>query len=418
MHGQNNPDFQLRKKAFTAQIKLSMLLIGACLSLRFVPAANNWLSGPAQPVRALTRALARITAEQVHSEFPVLVVRDENSHCESVTRVDAGALPGTVYYVWSYSEQQHFSCLTSYAVPEDGFQGREDRVVIVDSARAESFGRRLDEPVRVIPFDRSLRVHGVEYLYMLDWRTEVHFPLTHEVAAGQTFYNRETSGKNPRGEDVEISFAELRADVARRHNWVNLALWSGVGLALLLLAKTSLNLLGLYRQFIRQYADDGSPLSYSSFMMDDLNARAAQAEKRKREQRELGQQEARSRRLRAEMEEKLRYVLETTTDESLRSRIASCLADPQTTPAAMQALLEEVQQQPLQKSPQERLEALLDSFQQYCTEEEWEMCSDQAHSILKQAGFRAAREYAIEMHDQFRAREKAKEEAAKASLEE
>jgi hypothetical protein len=412
MSGEDSSSYQRQKSVFSAQTRLFMLLIAVCLSLRFVPALNNWLSGPAQPVRALTRALARLTAEQTGGEFPVLVLRDEDDLCNNITRVDAESLPGALYYVWTYSERQHLSCLTSYEAPADGFKGREAQTAFVNPAQAESFGRELSEPVKVVPIDRTLKVHGQEYLHMLDWRTEVHFPLTHEVSGGQTFYD-----PRPGKETIhsEIGFADLRADVARRHNWVNAILWSVTGLFLLLFAKTRLNLRRLYRQFNRQYPSDDSPLAFRAFVKGDLNVIVAQRERHSREQRERAEQEARGRRLRAEMEGKLRYMHDTTTDESLRSRIAAILADPQTALAAMQALWEEGQQQPSHNSPQERLAVLLDSFQQYCKEEEWEECAHEAHSILEQSGFRPAREYAIEMHDRFRAREKAKEEEAKAS---
>ena len=100
---------------------------------------------------------------------------------------------------------------------------------------------------------------------------------------------------------------------------------------------------------------------------------------------------------------------ETTVDESLRARITELLANPQVEGCAMKQLWEEVQRQPAYKSPEEKLSLLLD-FREYCTAEEWESCRQKAFAILDKSGFRAAREYAVEMHNEFRERAKKREQ--------
>ena len=410
-------NWERRKSALIGKFSLSILLIVVCLLLRFVPPLNTWLSGPPQPVRALTRAMAKITVQQLGGHYPVLVVRDENEACYNIKKLDADSLPDDVYYVWNYSESRHLSCFTAYLVPTAGFRGYETQVVTLDPAHTENFGRELTQAVKVIPFDRALKTHGEEYLGMLDWRTDVHFPLTHVVAGGATYYDPPPSSPKPPGMIAEISFSELRADVARRHNTVNIILWTAMGLLALITTKTLVNLHGLYRKFAEQFPADGSRLAFRGFIQGDLNAMVARYDRLNRERQERLQEEARLNRFRSEMEEKLRYMLETTADEALRARITACLADPQVDLKAMQELWEDLQRQPSSKPPEDRLAVLLESFREYCSEGEWQACHQEAFALLERSGFRRAREYAVEMHEQLRAREKKKQEASETNEE-
>ena len=76
----------------------------------------------------------------------------------------------------------------------------------------------------------------------------------------------------------------------------------------------------------------------------------------------------------------------------------------------MKELWKEVQRQPAYKSAEEKLAVLLDSFSEYCSVEEWQRCKQECFSILEESGFRAAREYAVNKHDQFRERAKKQEQ--------
>ena len=76
----------------------------------------------------------------------------------------------------------------------------------------------------------------------------------------------------------------------------------------------------------------------------------------------------------------------------------------------MRTLLRELQGRTDERSPDERLLALLETLREYCTPEEFDGCCARAFEILKRDGFREARGYAVAAHDQFRARFKLKEQ--------
>jgi hypothetical protein len=78
----------------------------------------------------------------------------------------------------------------------------------------------------------------------------------------------------------------------------------------------------------------------------------------------------------------------------------------------IKALTQQLQGQAGQKTSEEKLIALLDTLKQYCTGEEFDrLCAD-AFQILATTGFREARSFVVEAHDQLRARSKELEEQA------
>jgi hypothetical protein len=90
-------------------------------------------------------------------------------------------------------------------------------------------------------------------------------------------------------------------------------------------------------------------------------------------------------------------------DEGLRQTIERCLAEPPDL-ESMKQLSAEAQKAAGLKSPEQKLVLLLESLEPFCTEEELNSCQLEAAKILADSGFRAARNYVIHMHDQFRAR--------------
>ena len=292
-------NWERQKRSLWRKEEVTLVLLVAVLLLRFVPLLNDLLSGPAQPVWALTRVMARITAQQTGGNFPVLVIREEEDPCLNIKTVKAEEMPGALYFVWTYSERQHLSCFTSYEVPADGFNGREKYTVTIDPWRAENFGREMRAAVQVVPFDRSLRKHGEEYLHLLDWRTEIHLPLAHNVIAGQTFHDPKPPSEQTNM--VEIHFAELREDVARRHQRVNLFLWSAMGLLLAVTIKTGFDFRRLYCDFVQALPAGDHKLTYIQFLRRDMDARLREEQNRQREEQEQVQEEQQARRERDRM---------------------------------------------------------------------------------------------------------------------
>jgi hypothetical protein len=111
--------------------------------------------------------------------------------------------------------------------------------------------------------------------------------------------------------------------------------------------------------------------------------------------------------------EGLGSALPNLSDEELRTRVRQCLErDPQDW-EEMRSLWVEVQERTGQKTPAEKLDLLLESARPYCTEEEFLAARAEALALLARSGFRAARQFAVAMHDQFKLRAREMEELEK-----
>ncbi len=97
------------------------------------------------------------------------------------------------------------------------------------------------------------------------------------------------------------------------------------------------------------------------------------------------------------------------TDDQLRMRVQQCL-EREPDFEQMKSLWVEIQERTGQKSSSEKLSLLLESARPYCTEEEYLTGRAEALAILAKLGFRAARKFAITLHDQFKMRSREMEE--------
>jgi hypothetical protein len=131
--------------------------------------------------------------------------------------------------------------------------------------------------------------------------------------------------------------------------------------------------------------------------------RQQQAQSRLREQEKL-------RTLRTGWQEGMRSALPNLTDEQLRRRVQECLEHEAQDLEQMRSLWVEIQERTGQKSPAEKLSLLLESARVYCPEEEFLASQAEAFAILNKSGFRAARTFAIAMHDQLKIRAREMEE--------
>jgi hypothetical protein len=205
---------------------------------------------------------------------------------------------------------------------------------------------------------------------------------------------------------MELGFQDLRAAVAERHNAVNhvlsVVLFSGL---LLLVALTAFLWMVFWRvqQYCRSYDFVVSPLM---FLIENLTT----VEGKARRQYLLRQQEIQER-LRAvnalrhsleEARDRLQNLLENVPDENVRAEISSCLERGQL--EEMNTAFQRYQAQAGQKTPEDRLSLLLESLKPYCASEEFEEHRKEAFTLLKQSGFRQAREFVVNMHDELRER--------------
>ena len=245
-------DRSKRRTLFVLYLSTVVLLVLS--ALRFVPRLNDALSGKPAYVRILTETFARQLVAQTQMQFPVIVEHDEHAQCQAV---DALSIPEEetrgIIYLLTYSEQQHLTCITTYLVPLDVSSFSTLRSFT--PAEGQNYGPALLGTSKAIPQDRIVHPYALEYLKRLHWRYKPHFPLLPSEAASltsQSYY----SGSTQAGDSVSIDFdyGELRAEIAKRHQRVNVGLSAllvgGAALILLLLRKLAL----LYRASSRYVA--------------------------------------------------------------------------------------------------------------------------------------------------------------------
>lgn len=107
---------------------------------------------------------------------------------------------------------------------------------------------------------------------------------------------------------------------------------------------------------------------------------------------------------------RLESSLNAISDEQQKRTVLECLNRDDL--EEMKSLTQQLQGQAGQKTSEEKLTALRDTLKQYCTGEELDrLCAD-AFQIRATTGFREARSFVVEAHDQLRARSKELEEQA------
>jgi len=184
-------------------------------ALRFVPRLNDIVSGKPGYVRILTDAFARQLVAQTQGQSPVIVEQDEDAPCEAVNVLSIADddIRGTLY-VLTYSERQHLTCITSYAVPTNTSAFSNLRTIT--PATGDNYGPAILDAVKVLPLDRIAHLYALEYLKRLHWRYKPHFPLSPSEAASLTSRSYYSSAKKA-GDSVSIDFdyGELRAEVRK-----------------------------------------------------------------------------------------------------------------------------------------------------------------------------------------------------------
>jgi hypothetical protein len=264
--------------------------------------------------------------------------------------------------------------------------------------------------------NRIHHIYSTEYLKRLHWRYTPHFPLSANEAAAlksQSYYSG--AAQLPGGSaSIEFDYGELRAEVAQRHRKVDIALtWLCVGVvALLLFLLRKLWL--LYRrsaQYFRLYELKLTPgVFVKENIATELNAARRQYFERQHQAQVRLRADEKLRALTTSWQEGLRSALPNLIDESLRRRIQECLDHQHADWEEVKSLWVEVQEKTGTKTPADKLNLLIESTKPYCTEEEFATGRAEAFAILNTSGFRAARTFAITMHDQFRLRSREMEE--------
>jgi hypothetical protein len=406
---------QRRKQRSLALLVTAVIALVVTCLLRFVPRWNDSLAGRPQYAKAMTTLMTEEFANVAQNRFPVILL-GEDDHCDAVPSDQiSDDQVARVLYILTYSEQQHFSCFTTYAVPVDASKFANLRTIHTEEGWTP--GPKLLHPINVLPIARTLHVYSMAYLELLHWRKMPQFPISEAqtaVLAGRQYQSTNSSVPADERANIHLDFEKARTLVRQQHDkidsWLSLAL-ACLGFVALCCAFA---LTYLYRQFTRYLREYGESLAFSNFLRPDMNLRASVARAKYLEQEH--QRQAQQRRqameasLRQDLEEKLHFALGNLHDENLRKRVEEGLQAEPHDLDAMRQFVEEVQEAAGHKTPEEKLALLLESITPYCTEDELNACREEALRIFTNSGFREARNYAVATHDQFRLRMKQIEE--------
>jgi hypothetical protein len=401
--------YQKQKKLCLSVDLTGAALLILSLCLRSVPPLNDAISGKPEYMHWIADRVAKSIAARYGNEAAVITLNNEKTNCRQISDVNVPN-PDDFYYVVSYSETAHSLCLITYANLPRGWDQANSLVLSPNSGR--NYGQKLNAPVRAVAVAQLQMVYPMAYLSLLHWRAKID-SLSFKRAANAKFERWFNSSAEPGDSlDVEIDFPSLRADVGRRHRLVNQALMAVMFASVLLTSFGAYRGWASYKRFSGFLARYRCPVSFEAYLRQDLSTVANRAREAYQDEQRRAREQARAaiiaKRSKEAIRGRLESILTTLPNEEARIRTRECLAGDNL--EDMKALIQEFEGQVGQRSPEERLTALLDSLKQYCSDDELDGFCAQAFQTLAASGFRDARTFVVNTHDQLRARLKEAEE--------
>lgn len=396
--------WQKRKRDSLLLILAAGSLLAICFSLRFVPSMNDVISGKPEYMRWMADGFARGLASKVGDDFAIITLRDESNDCQREGNANAFS-DNDAYYVLSYSENAHSLCILTYAQSRvsSGHAGS----LLLTPETGRNYGRKLDSPVKVVPVGHVHLTFPLSYLSLLHWRARIDSS-SFSHAGDATVQRSLADGLPVNDVNVEINFPDLRAAVGRRHNAINWMLASVISISVLLISFGAVRLRTLHRDFRAFLAHYRGQADFLTFLSHDLRMIGGRAREAHQKEQQRALEEARAATLIKRSKEATRARLESVfnalRDDRQRLRVQECLSRNEFD--EMKALTQELQGQTGQKTPEERLTALLDTLKEYCTNEEFDRYCAEAFQILAATDFREARSFVVGAHDRLRARSK------------
>lgn len=396
-------DYHKQKNVFVSIFLTGTSLLILSFCLRIIPALNDAISGKPQYMRWIADRVARSIAARYANEAAVVVTRDEKTDCRQITDTTVPN-PDDLYYIVSYAESTHSLCFVTYANLPKGW-GRANSALLYPSI-GRNYGQKLNAPVRAVAVSQFQIIYPLAYLSLLHWRAKIDSS-SFRRAANAKFQRWLSSSSQPSDSlNVEIDFASLRADVGRTHNLVNQVLMAFILAFILLVAFGGYKASSSHRQFTAFLARYHYPVSFAAYLRHDLSALANRARQAYQDEQKRAVEQARvaiiANRSKEAIRKRLESLVTTPSDEPMRARIRQSLAGDNLD--EMNDVIQEIEGQAGQRSPEEKLTMLLDSLKQYCSDEELDRFCAQAFQVLGASGFRDARTFVVSSHDQLHAR--------------
>ena len=401
--------YQEKKRVYLLLSLIGTVLLILSLCLRAIPPINDTISGKPDYMRWIADRVARSIASRFGDEAAVIAVRDEKTGCRHIADVTVPN-PNALFYVVGYSETGHSLCFLTYARLPEGWDQTNSLVLYPKMGR--NYGQRFERPVRVVAVSQLQIVYPLAYLSLLRWRAKID-PSSFARATQAKFERWFNSSTEPAGAlDIEIEFASLRADVGRNHRIVNRVLAAAIFAAILLIMVAAYGTWTSYTAFRAFLVRYRRQVGFQTYLRQDLSIIASQARQAYQEVQKRAVEEARAailfKRSKEAIRGRLESLLNALSDNQQKLRVQECLNRGNL--EEMKSLTLQLQGQAGQKTAEEKLTALLDTLKQYCSGEEFDRFCIEAFQILATTGFKEARSFVVESHDQLRARSKELEE--------
>ncbi len=359
--------------------------------LRFAPRINGSLAGEPRIMRQVAVQVAAALAAEQEGQTPVILAGESPQGCRAVpnaTRFDENH----VFLVITYSEKMHSFCILQYAPPVGPPNGN---AITLTADYGQNYGARFPAPIELVPVGHVFKVLPDFLVTMLDWRTKLNRSDGEIAFDSKTDYSSSGPTSNV---GLKLNLFEIRAASARKHERINFALdilFAGLFLATM----ASLALVWrTHMAYRREILAISGNINLATFLREDLDSFWAHGERiylaKQAELQAQSRAENAAQREQEEVRERLRYWLDQAGGEEHRKEIEACLERGEI--VEMKMLCRELAVRP--RTPEERLDSLLESLTEYLSDEELQWYRTQAYDVFERAGFRAAREQIVRAH--------------------
>lgn len=387
-----------QKRLALALFAAALALVIMLVALRFIPRINDGLAGQPEYMRAIATNIAQRLPWEAKIASPIIVSAGDTSHCQG----ERSTLPSEfneILYLITYAEQTRSVCFTACIRAAAGSTAPNQ--IVVTAEQGENYGRPLGPSATVIPAQYHLLTFSSSYLSTLHWRDKTD-PYATQYGVGESYRSRPLT----KGTDITLNMIELRATVARRHDrinhWLSWFLSISLGLTVLVVFRIT----SIYASLLRLGRLYGFKPRFLAFLTHDLVTIAREAHHQYVNSQDKVYADLRIEHLLERYRQEIRQTLESFPHRLSEKERVRYLEECRQTedPEKMKELLSEVKDHLSEKTPEERLDLLLESSKAYCTSEEFSECRLQTLATFKQKGFREARQHVIAMHYQFRLR--------------
>lgn len=218
--------------------------------------------------------------------------------------------------------------------------------------------------------------------------------------------------------DISLQLPELRKAVAKRHDAVNLVLSCLIVISVLTVIISGSRGWQLHREVLQECGRYGKELRFREFLTGDLYVISAGAARTYRATQEAAAKQLRQQTLQKqnleELQGRLRGLLDIVDNDADRQKILQVIENNDL--AEARQVIQDIETQLTQATPEERLLSLVESVEQFSTPEEVTNLRAEAIGILHQSGFRAARSFVVQAHDELRQRARLRENDEKEML--